>query len=117
MSRIIPIIPGSSSSLTMSESSVAYRDGPQLGADGKPLPLDFTHHLSEVTKRRQASLIKKYYRFFQIPGIKNLAGGLSFFFTLSLFSSLLTTLGHTFQPNTTTQHSSQTVFIRKLTPR
>ncbi|CCC10025.1 hypothetical protein SMACR_02605 [Sordaria macrospora] len=76
MSRIIPIIPDSSSSLTMSESSVAYRDGPQLGADGKPLPLDFTHHLSEVTKRRQASLIKKYYRFFQIPGIKNLAGGL-----------------------------------------
>lgn len=62
----------------MSESSVAYRDGPQLGEDGKPLPLDFTHHLSEVTKRRQASLIKKYYRFFQIPGIKNLAGGLSF---------------------------------------
>ncbi|KAJ4414544.1 hypothetical protein N0V85_003105 [Neurospora sp. IMI 360204] len=75
MSRIIPIIPGSLS-LTMSESSVAYRDGPQLGADGKPLPLDFTHHLSEVTKRRQASSVKKYYRFFQIPGIKNLAGGL-----------------------------------------
>ncbi|KAK3501600.1 pyridoxal phosphate-dependent transferase [Neurospora crassa] len=75
MSRIIPIIPGSTS-LTMSESSVAYRDGPPRGADGKPLPLDFTHHLSEVTKRRQASQMKKYYRFFQIPGIKNLAGGL-----------------------------------------
>lgn len=72
--------------MSSSESSVplgAYRDGPQLGPDGKPLPLDFTHHLSEVTKRRQASLIKKYYRFFQIPGIKNLAGGLSFL-TLTL---------------------------------
>lgn len=102
MSRIIPIIPGSSS-LTMSESSVAYRDGPQLGADGKPLPLDFTHYLSEVTKRRQASSMKKYYRFFQIPGIKNLAGGSSFFSNLSHPLDILFKLRNSkLQPQNTT---------------
>jgi hypothetical protein len=42
----------------------------------KPKPLDFSHHFSEVTKHRVPSKMKQYYRFFQIPGIGNLAGGL-----------------------------------------
>ncbi|KAH7361975.1 aromatic amino acid aminotransferase 1 [Plectosphaerella cucumerina] len=41
-----------------------------------PPPLDLSHHFSFVTRARQASNIKKYYKFFQIPGIGNLAGGL-----------------------------------------
>ncbi|KAK0720065.1 pyridoxal phosphate-dependent transferase [Lasiosphaeris hirsuta] len=41
-----------------------------------PLPLDLSHHLSEVTKRRIPSKIKQVYELFQIPGIGNLAGGL-----------------------------------------
>ncbi|KAK4204278.1 putative aromatic amino acid aminotransferase [Triangularia verruculosa] len=62
-------------------ASLAYRDGSRQGAgassdDDKPLPLDFTHHYSEITKRRNASTIKALYRFFQIPGILNIAGGL-----------------------------------------
>jgi hypothetical protein len=40
-----------------------------------PPPLDLSHHFSFVTRARQASNIKKYYKFFQIPGIGNLAGG------------------------------------------
>lgn len=41
----------------------------------KPLPVDLSHYFSEVAKRRLPSKIKAYYKFFQIPGIKNLAGG------------------------------------------
>jgi site-specific recombinase XerD len=37
-------------------------------------PKDFSHLLSEVSKARKASSIKKFYRFFQ-PGVGNLAGG------------------------------------------
>ena len=38
-------------------------------------PVDMTHHMSEVTKNRQASSIKAFYKYFAIPGIGNLAGG------------------------------------------
>lgn len=41
----------------------------------KPKAADLSHHLSEVTKRRLPSTVKDYYRFFQIPGIGNFAGG------------------------------------------
>lgn len=40
-----------------------------------PMPKDLSHHFSEVTKNRQPSAIKEYYKFFKIPGIGNLAGG------------------------------------------
>ncbi|KAK4189603.1 pyridoxal phosphate-dependent transferase [Podospora australis] len=46
------------------------------GDGEKPLPLNFSHHYSEVTKRRLPSKIKAVYKFFQIPGILNVAGGL-----------------------------------------
>ncbi|KAK4104971.1 PLP-dependent transferase [Parathielavia hyrcaniae] len=42
----------------------------------KPPPLDMSHHYSVITKRRQPSQIKQAYKFFQIPGILNIAGGL-----------------------------------------
>ncbi|KAH6626993.1 pyridoxal phosphate-dependent transferase [Chaetomium sp. MPI-SDFR-AT-0129] len=42
----------------------------------KPAPLDLTHHYSAVTKRRVPSKIKEVYKFFGIPNILNLAGGL-----------------------------------------
>ncbi|KAL2023842.1 hypothetical protein VTK56DRAFT_1109 [Thermocarpiscus australiensis] len=42
----------------------------------KPAPLDLSHHFSAVTKRRAASKIKQFYKYFQIPGILNTAGGL-----------------------------------------
>ncbi|KAG9255362.1 aromatic amino acid aminotransferase 1 [Emericellopsis atlantica] len=39
-------------------------------------PRDLSHHFTRATKNRQASAIKMFYKFFQIPGIGNLAGGL-----------------------------------------
>lgn len=46
----------------------------ELSQSGKP-PLDFSHHFSRVVKQRHASSIKDFYKYFQIPGIGNLAGG------------------------------------------
>ncbi|KAI9852482.1 MAG: hypothetical protein M1838_000576 [Thelocarpon superellum] len=39
-------------------------------------PLDLSHHFSRSVKSRQQSSIKDFYKFFAIPGIGNLAGGL-----------------------------------------
>jgi hypothetical protein len=39
-------------------------------------PLDLSHHFSRVTKARQSSNVKKFYKYFLIPGIGNLAGGM-----------------------------------------
>lgn len=44
--------------------------------DGQRPPLDLSHHYSRVTKARVASNVKKFYKYFAIPGIVNLAGGL-----------------------------------------
>lgn len=38
-------------------------------------PLDLSHHFTRATKSRTPSSVKKFYKFFQIPGIGNLAGG------------------------------------------
>lgn len=40
-------------------------------------PLDLSHHVSRVTKQRKESSIKEFYKYFAIPGIGNLAGGMS----------------------------------------
>ena len=45
-------------------------------SDKPPTPIDLSHHYSASTKARQASNIKKFYKYFRIPGISNLAGGL-----------------------------------------
>jgi len=39
-------------------------------------PKDLSHHLSRSTKARTASNIKQFYKYFSIPGIGQLAGGL-----------------------------------------
>jgi hypothetical protein len=39
-------------------------------------PLDFSHHFSRTTKAREASNLKRFYKYFMIPGIGNLAGGM-----------------------------------------
>ncbi|KAI4253548.1 MAG: hypothetical protein L6R42_007539 [Xanthoria sp. 1 TBL-2021] len=41
-----------------------------------PKPLDLSHHYSRVTKNRDASAVKDFYKYFGIPNIGNLAGGL-----------------------------------------
>ncbi|KAI8952451.1 pyridoxal phosphate-dependent transferase [Xylaria longipes] len=39
-------------------------------------PKDMSHHYSDLTKARKPSSMKMFYKFFAIPGIGNLAGGL-----------------------------------------
>ncbi|KAL4929688.1 putative aromatic amino acid aminotransferase [Aspergillus undulatus] len=39
-------------------------------------PLDLSHHFSYTTKQRAPSAVKGFYKYFLIPGIANLAGGL-----------------------------------------
>ena len=46
-----------------------------MSSDGPKPPLDLSHHFSRVTKARQESKIKEFYKYFFIPGIGNLAGG------------------------------------------
>lgn len=46
---------------------------------GAQPPLDFKHHFSRVTAARSESSVKRFYKYFQIPGIGNLAGGKSEF--------------------------------------
>ncbi|KAI9841141.1 MAG: hypothetical protein M1837_000985 [Sclerophora amabilis] len=41
-----------------------------------PSPLDLSHHFSRATKSREQSHIKDFYKYFAIPGIGQLAGGL-----------------------------------------
>ncbi|KAL5405994.1 hypothetical protein PMIN03_008061 [Paraphaeosphaeria minitans] len=41
-----------------------------------PEPVDLSHHLSRSTKAREVAVIKRFYKYFAIPGISQLAGGL-----------------------------------------
>jgi hypothetical protein len=43
---------------------------------GPKPPLDFSYHFSRVTAARKESSVKSFYKYFQIPGIGNLAGGM-----------------------------------------
>lgn len=56
------------------ESSSTTAPGSAATAD-KPKPKDFSHYYSVTTAHRVPSAMKAYYKFFQIPGIGNLAGG------------------------------------------
>ena len=42
--------------------------------EAKP-PVDLSHHYSRITRNRYPSSVKSFYKYFQIPGIGNLAGG------------------------------------------
>ena len=40
-------------------------------------PVDLSHHYSRLTKNRNVSSVKDFYKYFTIPGIGNLAGGVT----------------------------------------
>ena len=50
--------------------------GPSSNADSRPEPIDLSHFYSKVTTNRATSNVKDFYKYFKIPGIGNLAGGL-----------------------------------------
>ncbi|CAN8095504.1 unnamed protein product [Discula destructiva] len=60
----------------MDSGTTATAASAAMGASDKPLPKDFSHYYSVTTANRQPSAMKQYYKYFQIPGIGNLAGGL-----------------------------------------
>lgn len=59
----------------MNPNMAARRDG-DAEKDTRPPPKDLSHHLSRTTKARAASSMKMFYKYFTIPGIGQLAGGL-----------------------------------------
>jgi hypothetical protein len=42
-------------------------------------PADLSHHLNRTTRNRKASAIKSLYKYFQVPGMTNLAGGMALY--------------------------------------
>lgn len=48
-----------------------------VAAAAPPPPVDLTHHYSKLAKHRIPNALKGLYKFFQVPGIGNLAGGAS----------------------------------------
>ena len=59
--------------MAASSPPTSFEDGSN---DTRPPPKDLSHHLSRSTKSREASSIKAFYKYFSIPGIGQLAGGL-----------------------------------------
>ena len=47
-----------------------------MASKGPKPPKDFSYHYSRVTAARKESSVKSFYKYFQIPGIGNLAGGM-----------------------------------------
>ena len=50
--------------------------GASAKTDSRPEPIDLSHLYSKVTSNRTTSNVKDFYKYFTIPGIGNLAGGL-----------------------------------------
>ncbi|OAA67038.1 aromatic amino acid aminotransferase [Niveomyces insectorum RCEF 264] len=67
---------GSKSPAPASPPASSGPGGEPAAAAELPPPLDLTHLYAETTKLRLPSKMKEYYKFFQIPGVGNLAGGL-----------------------------------------
>jgi hypothetical protein len=43
--------------------------------DPKPEPIDLSHHLTAMTRNREVGNMKRFYKYFIIPDIQNIAGG------------------------------------------
>lgn len=48
---------------------------PSAAETATPVAKDMSHHYSDLAKAQKPSSMKMFYKFFQIPGIGNLAGG------------------------------------------
>ena len=71
-------------SLALRKNAQLHNDKSKMGSktatpatsDELPKPKDMWHHLSKGTQARAMSNIKQFYKYFAIPGIGQLAGGL-----------------------------------------
>ncbi|KAI9727208.1 MAG: hypothetical protein M1834_008468 [Cirrosporium novae-zelandiae] len=96
------------------EQSSGHKMAPS-GTETRPPPLDLSHHFSDVTKNRDASSTKKFYKYFSIPGIGNLAGGLpnwNYFPYDSLEATVA--LPDRFKPTPNEPVDPPTSFLRRL---
>ncbi|KAK5166503.1 uncharacterized protein LTR77_008046 [Saxophila tyrrhenica] len=60
----------------MASAQAAASMTPSMSSDKPAPPKDLSNHFSRSAKARTASSIKQFYKYFQIPGIGQLAGGL-----------------------------------------
>ena len=58
------------------QSSEWYLTAACHTANRKPEPIDISQYYSVTTKNRHSTFIKDFYKYFRIPGIGNLGGGL-----------------------------------------
>ncbi|OJJ95432.1 hypothetical protein ASPACDRAFT_1876164 [Aspergillus aculeatus ATCC 16872] len=84
----------------------------------KSPPLDLSHHLSAVTKRRENSLVKSLYKYMIRPNVDNMAGGLpnaSYF----PYETLEATVAHPqrFAVTTTTGNGDARATDRMVVPK
>ena len=70
--------PGAFLSLNQAPIAIMEASGPSTDdtTDKRPAPIDLSHRYSNTTKNRYPSDVKRFYKYFSIPGIGNLAGGL-----------------------------------------
>lgn len=60
----------------MADFEYVSQEATSPASAGPKPPLDLSYHFSRVTAAREESKLKQFYKYFQIPGIGNLAGGL-----------------------------------------
>lgn len=73
---VASLVSSSDSSLLSETGADIDAQLPAADVPEKPLPRDLSHLISQTTNLRLPSRMKQYYKFFQIPGSSNLAGGL-----------------------------------------
>ncbi|KAF2402996.1 aromatic amino acid aminotransferas-like protein [Trichodelitschia bisporula] len=79
-------------------------------------PQDLSHHLSRTAAARQQPAVKRFYKYFQIPGIGQLAGGLPNA-SLFPFDALAAHTAHATRfPAPSTPTSTSTISIPKTLP-
>ncbi len=66
----------SPSTLKSCNRYLSFRMEASTCTDSRPEPIDLSHLYSKVTANRTTSNVKDFYKYFGIPGIGNLAGGL-----------------------------------------
>ena len=69
-------IPPSAHHLGLPEQELTSNMAGATLSDNRSPPKDLSHHLSRNARSRQPSSIKQFYKYFGIPGIGQLAGGL-----------------------------------------
>jgi len=66
-----------------------------MASKGPKPPKDFSYHYSRVTAARKESAVKSFYKYFMIPGIGNLAGGMFVYRVCCMTMDIPNSIRHT----------------------